>query len=235
MAISQEVLPHRWRSIGQAVVFSMSGFGALPALLGISKAVSVDPVNGWRAMFYALIGGYTLMIILWTVAYRPPPRHTELTENRPRLDYVGYALLSAAAVLFLMGIIWGGVTYPWKSGKVIGPLVGGIILFIVLGLWEWKGKSDGLFHHGLFKDRNFGLVLIGIFIEGLAYVSWSSLYPAQVATVYEHDGFKAGFLATPFYYAFIPSVILGGLYASKMRDNITPLIVCHLNCSVMLM
>lgn len=211
--------------MGQAVVFSMSSVGALPALLGISKAIQNDPVNGWRTMFYALIGSYSLMTILWAIAYRPPPRRTELTEESPKLDYIGYALLAFAVVLFLLGLIWGGNTYPWKSGKVLGPLIGGIILFILLGLWEWKGKKDGIFHHGLFKDRNFPLVLIAIAIEGFVYVSWSALYPAQVATVYEHDVFKAGILTTPFTYAFLPSVLLGGWYASRFKDNVTPVIV----------
>lgn len=203
----------------------MSSVGALPALLGISKAIQQDPIDGWRTMFYALIGSYSLMTLIWLLAYRPPPRRTELTQDRPELDYVGYTLLAIGVILFLLGLIWGGNTYPWKSGKVLGPLIGGILVLALLGLWEWKGKKDGIFHHGLFQDRNFGLVLLAIAIEGFVYVSWSALYPAQVATVYEHDIFKAGVLSTPFYYAFLPAVLLGGWYASRFKDNITPIIV----------
>lgn len=203
----------------------MSSVGALPALLGISKAIQQDPIDGWRTMFYALIGSYSLMTLIWLLAYRPPPRRTELTQDRPKLDYVGYTLLAIGVILFLLGLIWGGNTYPWRSGKVLGPLIGGILVLALLGLWEWKGKKDGIFHHGLFQDRNFGLVLLAIAIEGFVYVSWSALYPAQVATVYEHDIFKAGVLSTPFYYAFLPAVLLGGWYASRFKDNITPIIV----------
>jgi len=104
-------------------------------------------------------------------------------------------------------------------------------LFVVLGIWEWKGKKDGIFHHGLFQDRNFPLVLLAIAIEGFVYVSWSALYPAQVATVYEHDTFKAGILTTPFTYAFLPSVLLGGWYASRFKDNVTPVIVSNFFCA----
>lgn len=211
--------------MGQAVVFSLSGLGALPGLLGISKAIQNDPVDGWRVMFYALIGSYTLMTLIWLLAYRPPPRNTELTQDRPKLDYVGYALLIVGVILFLLGLIWGGNTYPWKSGQVIGPLVAGVLVLVLLGIWEWKGKKDGIFHHGLFQDRNFPLVLVAIAIEGFVYVAWSSLYPGEVATVFEHDTFKSGLLATPFYYAFVPSVLVGGWYASKFKDNITPIIV----------
>ena len=43
---------------------------------------------------------------------------------------------TAGLTLFLMGISWGGVIYPWKSAAVISSMVIGAVLLIALFLWE---------------------------------------------------------------------------------------------------
>lgn len=159
-AIPSEILPHKRRSAGQAFVFTASAPAGFAAFLGPSHAIANDPVEGWRWTFYSLVICWAAVGLLMLVFYSPPLRETELTRRRPSLDYVGYALLAAATVLFLIGLTWGGVTYPWKSGHVLGPLVAGVCLFAIFGGWEWKGKLDGLLHHELFQDRNFALVTV---------------------------------------------------------------------------
>ena len=54
-AIPSEVLPHRYRSAGQAVVFTTSAGGAIASLLGVPAAIKHDPTNGWRVFYYASI------------------------------------------------------------------------------------------------------------------------------------------------------------------------------------
>lgn len=159
-AIPSEILPHKYRPAGQAFVFTASAPAGFPAFLGPASAIVANPLNGWRWLYYSGIIAWGVVAVLFAVFYRPPIRKTELTENRPRLDWIGYILLAAASVLFLMGLTWGGVTYAWKSGATIGTIVAGIAIYILLGLWEWKGRSDGIFHHDLFKNRNFPLVLL---------------------------------------------------------------------------
>ena len=227
-AVPSEVMPHRYRSIAQSVVFTMSALGAFPALLAISKSIGNDAVDGWRTSFYIIIAGYAIDGLLWLVVYKPPPRRTEITENRPSLDYVGYALLGVASALFLIGLTWGGVTYPWSSSHVLGTLIPGIALYIAFGIWEWKGRSDGICHHALFKSRNFPLAVVAVAIEGFVYLSFTALFPGQLATVYEHDIFKAGALACIFYAAFLVTLPIGGLYAAKTRDIITPIIAGYI-------
>jgi len=62
----------------------------------------------YSAIFYALIGGYTVLLALWALFYHPPKRSTALTQDRPSIDFIGYALLAAALVPFLIALTWGG-------------------------------------------------------------------------------------------------------------------------------
>lgn len=159
-AIPSEILPHKYRPAGQAFVFTASAPAGFPAFLGPASAIAGNALSGWRWLYYSGIIAWGVVALLFFVFYSPPKHKTELTEHRPKLDWVGYVILAAATVLFLMGLTWGGVAYAWKSGPVIGTIVGGVVLYAALGIWEWKGRSDGILHHALFKDRNFPLVLL---------------------------------------------------------------------------
>lgn len=159
-AIPSEILPHKYRPAGQAFVFTASAPAGFPAFLGPASAIAADPNGGWRWIYYSLIIAWGVVAVLFLIFYSPPIRKTELTEHRPRLDWPAFVMLAAATVLFLMGLTWGGVAYPWKSGQVIGTIVGGVVLYAALGIWEWKGRTDGIMHHALFQNRNFPLVLL---------------------------------------------------------------------------
>lgn len=107
-------------------------------------------------------------------------------------DFGGYILLTTSVVLWLMALTWGGDRYPWKSAQVLGTLISSIVGFTLFGLWEWRGKKDGLLHHDLFKNPNFAWCLVAyvhlarffrmtnsrlpifrIGIEGFVYLSYT--------------------------------------------------------------
>jgi hypothetical protein len=51
-------------------------------------------------------------------------------------DYVCGILFLAGFVLFFLGLSWGSVTYPWKSGAVISTIIIGFISLVGFVLWE---------------------------------------------------------------------------------------------------
>lgn len=50
---------------------------------------------------------------------------------------MGFMLISPGAIMFLLGLQYGGTLHPWNSSVVIGLLVGGISTFIVFLIWEY--------------------------------------------------------------------------------------------------
>ncbi|KAJ3958261.1 hypothetical protein N0V92_005138 [Colletotrichum tropicale] len=54
------------------------------------------------------------------------------------LDLPGFLLISPAAVMFLLGLQYGGNQHPWDSSVVIGLLVGAGVTFILFLAWEHR-------------------------------------------------------------------------------------------------
>lgn len=62
----------------------------------------------------------------------------------------------------------GGYEYPWTSGKVLGPLIVGILmLFFAFPAWEIWGTSKPMVPRQIFEgQRVVALALIIVFIAG---------------------------------------------------------------------
>lgn len=76
------------------------------------------------------------------MAFYHPPDFYELHNRRrtkwqevQELDYIGIFLYTAGLLIFLMGLSWGGVLYPWNSANVIVTLIIGFIVLVVFILY----------------------------------------------------------------------------------------------------
>jgi MFS family permease len=102
------------------------------------------PDLGWRWCFYLAIICNALSVVLFFFFYHPPSfrmLHMEgksVKQQIKLLDFVGMGLLCSGATLLLLGISWGGSSFPWKSAACIAPIVFGALLFIAFFTY---GKS----------------------------------------------------------------------------------------------
>jgi hypothetical protein len=62
-------------------------------------------------------------------------RHHSKRSILKQLDIIGIILFTGGLVCFVLGVSWGGQTYPWISGQVIGTIIGGA--FILVGFVFW--------------------------------------------------------------------------------------------------
>lgn len=93
---------------------------------------------GWRWAFYInlFIGAVCAPAYLFLLPSKDPRPGVPYKERLAELDYAGIFLLMAGLVTFIMAINWGGVTYPWNSGPIIGLFVAAGVLFVLLGIQQ---------------------------------------------------------------------------------------------------
>lgn len=220
-AVASEVLPRKYRSWAQATVNVSVCCGAIYGLL-VGGALTNGNPGRFRTYFYILAGTYAASATACALLYSPPPRQTEVASLQIKLrqlDWVGYILVTFGVTLFCMGLSWAQNPYPWASSHVLGPFLVGLVLLVALIVYEWKVKPDGLFHHSLFRNRNFAITLVCVYIEGHGAFASNYFVPFQLATMYPTMGsFRVGLCYTVSYVASMVISVGAGLVIFKTKS-----------------
>lgn len=153
-------------------------------------------------MFYLGIISAVISFVGTFIFYIPPSKplaDRTRTQVLRELDYIGIFLYTAGLTLFLLGLGWGGVSYPWKSAAVLVPLVLGALLFIATFFYDFSGHAKRpLFPKRLLGNvREYSILLILIFVTGFVYFSLTDLIPAQIGYMFSTDAVKAGLYNMP--------------------------------------
>ncbi|KAK3350586.1 major facilitator superfamily domain-containing protein [Neurospora tetraspora] len=222
-AVSSEVLPRRYRSWGQAADLVANGLGGVTALLcsGAFSRTSNVPSEGFRNYWYLGTGLFLLATVLCFVFYNPPQTERErsfsFSEKLGKLDWVGYFLLTSGIVLFCIGLSWSENPFPWSDAHVSATFGVGMALIIALAVYETFFKKDGMFHHGLFKNRNFPIVLVCLFCEGLAFFGANNYFAFQVGILYESDALLVSTRYSIAMFVSLFSAVATGMYCAHYK------------------
>ncbi|RYF40059.1 MAG: hypothetical protein EOO38_22435 [Cytophagaceae bacterium] len=127
-----------------------------------------------------------------------------------KIDFVGMALGLAGFVLFLVGLNWGGQTYPWASYQVGVTLGIGLATIAAFIVWEVFGAKHPLFPRRLVQHKMpFWSIMFVIFAAGVNYVPLAIFWPIQSISVYNSNHKETGINTVP-----VGLCILGGAILS---------------------
>ncbi|KAK2744131.1 hypothetical protein FQN57_004391 [Myotisia sp. PD_48] len=197
LAATSEMAPTRKR--GKYVTFLM--LSLLPFVASVLWAQLIAFHSGWRyvGLFCGVWSGIGLLVTL--AFYHPPPRDSSRDLSRAdilrRIDYVGGVLSITGTVLFLAGFLWGGYQYPWRSSRVLAPLLIGFVLLIIFVLWETFVARYPMFPLRVQDRRTFILTILITFISGANFFSIIMFWPTQAFNVYGHDPVQVGLRGLP--------------------------------------
>lgn len=189
-----EAVPKRSRGIVLGVAVGLTGLVTTGGTImqgAMAKLQVGGALNGWRAGVYVGAGVSGLALILTAFFYhpgrRPNPKVLSVGMRLRGLDWFGIFLGSSALILILIGLQFGGSTYPWESATVLSLLIVGIVTLGVFAIWEWKFVKFGIFPRQLFKDRNYSIVLSIQLIEGIV-VNATAAFLTQISyTLFTSD------------------------------------------------
>lgn len=222
LAVVSEVLPRKSRSWAQASANIMNSLGSIFALTLGGYLVQSRP-DGFRIYFYICAGIYAVSVLLVALFYNPPPRELQslsFMEKVRALDWPAYLLLGSGCVLLCLGLLWAENPYSWRDTHVITPLLIGAVMLILLAVYATEFRTDGLFNHALFHDRNFPISVVASAIEGMAYMISAVFFPYALSVL------QAGRLTTYRQYlcqmvgfcAFGVACFSSGLYIYKTKS-----------------
>ncbi|KAK5047456.1 hypothetical protein LTR84_006552 [Exophiala bonariae] len=218
-AIPSEVIPRQFRAFAQAGVNISIGLSAVIVLLAGGALTRNGNHAGFRVLFYINAGLFGAGALAVALLYNPPLRETQTAytqrQKLERLDWIGLFLLSSGLTLFCMALVWSQNPYSWKDVQILAPFIIGCFLLLALAAYEVRGRKDGMFHHELFnRGRNFGLSIVCIFVEGMAFFAVNNYFAFETSTLYEHDALYVSLRFSICFFTFTVSTALTGFYCT---------------------
>ncbi|HVC68829.1 MAG TPA: MDR family MFS transporter [Acidimicrobiales bacterium] len=143
MAIIGDIVSPRERGKYQGYFGGVFAFASIGGPL--AGGFFVDHLT-WRWIFYINIPVGILALVITSAVLRLP-----LPRRAHTIDYTGSAILAAAVSLLLLVTLWGGQTYAWGSGTILGMIGFGVLATGVFVWWE-RRAAEPIFPPHLFRN-----------------------------------------------------------------------------------
>jgi EmrB/QacA subfamily drug resistance transporter len=158
----------------------------------------------WRWVFYVNIpiGAVALAVISSSL-------HLPVAKGRPRIDYLGAALLGAAITCVLLACTWGGTQYAWGSAEIAGLLIGGIVLLTAFVVQE-RRAPEPIVPLRLFNDPVFNVVSAVLCLTTCALFAAIVFTPLFLQVVTGASATSSGALLLPLLLSAAATTALSG-------------------------
>jgi EmrB/QacA subfamily drug resistance transporter len=215
-AIIGDIVSPRQRGKYQGYLGAVFAFASVVGpLLG---GFFVDNLT-WRWVFYinVPVGAAALFVTSW--ALRLPYRRV-----KHAIDYVGAALVMAAATCLLLVTVWGGTQYPWGSPTIIGlALVGAVLLGLFI--FQERRAAEPVIPLRLWRDPVFSVASALEFLVGFTMFGGIIFLPLYLQTVGGASAENSGLLILPLMVGLMTSSIVSGrIIARTGRYKIFPVV-----------
>ncbi|KAK4234809.1 major facilitator superfamily domain-containing protein [Achaetomium macrosporum] len=229
-AIPSEILPLKYRALANGFAFVGGAVGGIVGGIGAGAVTNVD-ADGWRYIFWmqAAFHGATalgLFAFYWPAKVERP--RSTLKEIVWSCDPVGSFLFITSATLMLLALDWAGGAYSWSDAHVAAPLAIGLVLLVAFGLYEGKGRTDGLVAHVFFhRDANFALSVFAFAVEGwIFYSAVNAITPQLVLNLgYETNSWDISIRQLSYSLTTLAFSLVVTWWSTRFKDLKTPLLV----------
>lgn len=171
-------------------------------------------VAGWRWVFYVnLPVGLVSLYMLFTHM----PLLKMSLEKKPRIDYLGAALIVTTFVPLLLALTWGGHAYAWDSARILG-LFGVALVSLVLFIITEARVKEPILHLSLFKNPVFTASNLTSIVINMAFMGALMFLPLFMQQVLGISATNSGTSMLPLMMGMIVSSIISGNLISRFKQ-----------------
>ena len=157
--------------------------------------------------------GIAFLIILFFLDIETPK--TPLLAGLKAIDWLGCLTIVGGTVMFLLGLEYGGVSYPWGSATVICLIIFGLVVIGLFFINEWKFAKYPIMPLRIFKYRSNIASLIVCFVHGMVFISGAFFLPLYFQAVFGASPILSGVYLFPFVLSLSIGSAVVGIFIKK--------------------
>lgn len=178
--------------------------------LGLCEAIwaiagAVGPILGgvltdlasWRWCWWINLPCCGIAFILLTVFLDVHNPRTPLVAGVKAIDWAGSLSILALTLMLLLGLDFGGDTFPWSSPKVICLLVFGALCSLLFIYSEKRWARYPLIPMALFKERSNIAALLVVFFHAISFIPGEYYFPLYLQSAKGASPLRSGILLVP--------------------------------------
>ncbi|KAI4219127.1 MAG: hypothetical protein L6R36_008544 [Xanthoria steineri] len=173
-------------------IWALAG-GIGPILGGV-----LTQLVSWRWIFWVNLPCSTLAFVLIMLFLDVHNPKTRLMDGVKAIDWFGSISIIGLTVMLLLGLNFGGTTFPWDSPKVICLIVFGCSMSVLFVFSEKNLARYPLIPLGLLKDRSCVVTLLVNSVHGFVFIAGEYYLPLYFQAVEEASPIRSGVLILPF-------------------------------------
>ncbi|GAA5878423.1 hypothetical protein JCM8547_003596 [Rhodosporidiobolus lusitaniae] len=185
-------LKDRGRYQGLTEVTILIGNGLGPILGG----VLVEHAS-WRWCFWINLPVSAVSIVIIALFLPLKKVKGSAKEKLLQIDYGGAVLTVAATVLMILPLQWGGTSFAWVSGPVLGCLISSFFAFGIFILYERKVARIPVVPPFIFKNRTVAAIFLTTFFSGATILVQLYYLPQLFQVVQGVSATRSGVLLIP--------------------------------------
>lgn len=206
-------------------LFSQRERGKYYGVVGMVWAVAftLGPLIGgaftervsWRWCFYVNlpISGTVFIIVALMLKLQTPK--TPMIAGLKAIDWAGTFTLAGGTLMFLLGLQFGGTSYPWDSATVICLIVFGIVTIMVfVAVERYYARYPIVPVHLYSNASNLAIITTNLF-HGIVFTQGTYFLPLYCQSVLGSSPLMSGVLLLPFAIAMSVTTVSSGIYIKK--------------------
>ncbi|KAL9595636.1 MAG: hypothetical protein Q9179_004907 [Wetmoreana sp. 5 TL-2023] len=165
--------------------------------------------------------GLAFIIIMFFLDIENPK--TPLLAGLKAVDWLGSITIVGGTIMFLLGLEYGGVSYPWTSATVLCLIIFGLFTISLFFLNEWKLAIYPVMPLRLFKYRSNIAALAVCFCHGATFISGAYFLPLYFQAVLGASPILSGVYTLPFVLSLSFVSIAVGIIIKKTGQYLPPI------------
>lgn len=167
-----------------------------------------------------ITGTVTILLYFFLDLHNPK---TPILEGLKAIDWIGSLAIIGGTLMLLLGLQFGGITYPWNSSTVICLIVFGLLVGGLFILYEWKYPRFPIIPIRVFNNMS-NISSLGIcFCHGFVFLAGNYYLPLYFQAVLGSSPILSGVYLLPFALSLSVVSSITGVFIKKTGKYLPPI------------